>query len=89
MLLLHPVSAHCVSSLSIGFLLSTSAHCADSFRYGGAAVEAWLQGSADAGWSVCSGIMGGGDMMDVVAVALCRHRGHSGPCFSLSGRQNK
>lgn len=89
MLLLHPVSSHCVVSLT-GFLLLTSAQCADSLRYGGAAVGAWLQGSADAGWSVCSGIAeegrGEGDVMDVVAVALGRHRGrcrNTGPCFSL------
>lgn len=57
MLLLHPVSSLCVFSLSIGFLHLTSAHCAGSLRYGGAAGEAWLQGSADAGWSVRSGII--------------------------------
>lgn len=52
----------CVLSLSpcrraIGFLHLTSAYRAGSFGYGGAAGEAWLQGSADAGWSVRSGII--------------------------------
>lgn len=44
------------SRRAIGFLRLTSDHCADSLWSSGTAGDAWLQYSADAGWSVGPGV---------------------------------